>query len=34
MSVTATLNSTMEEKALGYVNASGKTLEQLFLGLS
>ena len=31
MSVTATLNSTMEEKALGYVNASGKTLEQLFL---
>ena len=31
MSVTATLNSTMEEKALGFVNASGKTLEQLFL---
>ena len=31
MSVTATLNPTMEEKALGFVNASGKTLEQLFL---
>ena len=31
MSVTATLNSAMEEKALGFVNASGKTLEQLFL---
>ena len=31
MSVTATLNSTMEKKALGFVNASGKTLEQLFL---
>ena len=31
MSVTANLNSTMEEKALGFVNASGKTLEQLFL---
>ena len=31
MSVTATLNSTMEEKVLGFVNASGKTLEQLFL---
>ena len=31
MSVTATLNPTMEKKALGFVNASGKTLEQLFL---
>ena len=31
MSVTATLNPMMEKKALGFVNASGKTLEQLFL---
>ena len=31
MSVTATLNPAMEEKALGFVTASGKTLEQLFL---
>ena len=31
MSVTATLNPIMEKKALGFVNASGKTLEQLFL---
>ena len=31
MSVTATLNSTMEKKALGFINSSGKTLEQLFL---
>ena len=31
MSVTANLNPTMEKKALGFVNASGKTLEQLFL---
>ena len=31
MSVTATLNSTMEEKVLGFINSSGKTLEQLFL---
>lgn len=31
MSVTATLNSTMEEKALNFVNISGKSLEQLFL---
>ena len=31
MSVTVTLNPMMEKKALGFVNASGKTLEQLFL---
>ena len=31
MSVTATLNPMMEKQALGFVNASGKTLEQLFL---
>ena len=31
MSVTATLNPAMERAALGFVNASGKTLEQLFL---
>ena len=31
MSVTATLNPAMEEKALGFINSSGKTLEQLFL---
>ena len=31
MSVTATLNPAMEKEALGFVNASGKTLEQLFL---
>ena len=31
MSVTATLDSTMEEKVLGFVNTSGKSLEQLFL---
>ena len=31
MSVTATLNSTMEEKVLSFVNTSGKSLEQLFL---
>ena len=31
MSVTATLNPMMEKKALCFVNASGKTLEQLFL---
>ena len=31
MSVTANLNPIMEKKALGFVNASGKTLEQLFL---
>ena len=31
MSVTATLNPMMEKKALRFVNASGKSLEQLFL---
>lgn len=31
MSVTANLNPAMEKKALGFVNASGKTLEQLFI---
>ena len=31
MSVTATLNSTMEEKVLSFVHTSGKSLEQLFL---